>query len=261
MNIILAVFVIIVQPSLAAIPCIMVNTSLPPGSDTINTSCTSVVFANVTAQGNMMINLSIGAMVQANPAAENITVTLRDLSLLDGAVLVIEGSSPYGAGGGGGGGASSTVPKISILVQSLVGSDGALVFIGSFPGGVSILVSDANMTASSVSAPRLDQFDLLNPAYAKVVMLVNLSLTNNASYVVQRSAFDATASSNGIPMYINGGLKVANDSRLAFIHCNWTSPSSLASPNTYAVRMEYAPASISSSSQWTLTSCRWRETT
>ena len=188
---------IIVQPSLALIPCIMANATLPPGSDTINTSCTSVVFENVTAQGSMMINLSVAAMmVQAsNRAAAIVMVSLRNLALLDGAVLAID-SSGYNSADS----ASSSSPTISILVQSLVGTDGALVFIGSFPAGTSILVSDANMTASSTRAPRLAQFAPIDPSSGKIMMLVNLSLRNNASFVVQRSTFIATASLNvGIP--------------------------------------------------------------
>ena len=81
---------VVVQPAIAVIACTLINSTLPVANDTINTSCTSVAFVNVTAQGNMMINLSIAAMVQANPTAMNLTVTMTNVSLLNGTVLLID---------------------------------------------------------------------------------------------------------------------------------------------------------------------------
>ena len=54
-------------------------------NDTINVSCSVVAFVNVVAQGNMIINLSVTAMVGANP---KITVTMKNVSLMNGVVLV-----------------------------------------------------------------------------------------------------------------------------------------------------------------------------
>ena len=93
-SIVAMLLVIIVQPSLAVIPCTMTNTALLTGNDAINTSCTSVVFVNITAQGNMIINLSIAAlMIQAsNRVAGIVMVSVRNLALLDGAVFAIDSS-------------------------------------------------------------------------------------------------------------------------------------------------------------------------
>ena len=199
---------------------------------------------NVVAQGNMVINLNVTAMVAANP---KFTVPIKNLSLMNGAVLVVDSN-----------GWTFTLPSVSILIQSLTGSDGALVFRGTFPGGTSILVSDVNMTASSATAPKLAQFDPYNPTWAKLVMLVNFSLVNNASFVMQRSTFNATPSANGgFPMYITGTLTVANRSTFAFISNSWIASST--GSYSYAFYMESSPVTISSSSQWTFTSCSWKK--
>ena len=95
------IILVVVQPAMAVIPCTVINSTLPLASDTINTTCTSVAFVNVIAQGNMMINLSIAAMVQANPTAINLKVTMKDVSLRSGAVLLIDS-----------GGSSSTTSPI-----------------------------------------------------------------------------------------------------------------------------------------------------
>ena len=105
----LVVSLLAVGQTLAVIPCILTNSTIPPANATINVSCTDVVFVNVVAQGNMMINLSVTAMVAANP---NITVSIKNLSLLDGAVLVVD-SSGYSDG------MTSSLPRLSILLQSL----------------------------------------------------------------------------------------------------------------------------------------------
>ena len=144
----------------------MTSSTILLANDTINVSCSDVAFVNVVAQGNMIINLSVTAMVVANP---KITVTMKNVSLMNGVVLVVD-STGYSAG------MTSFLPSVSIFIQSLIGSDGSLVFRGSFPGGTSILVSDANMTASSAAAPKLAQFDPNYPSYAKILMLVNFSL-------------------------------------------------------------------------------------
>ena len=241
------IILVVVQPAISVIPCTLINSTFPLANDTINKTCTSVAFVNVTAQGNMMINLSIAAMVQANPTAMSLNVTMKNVSLLNGTVLLIDS-----------GGASSTnSPHVSIFIQNLRGTDGALVFRGSFPAGTSILVTDANMSAKSSAAPKLAQFDTLNPTYAKIVMLVNFSMRNNASFFVKGSIFTAT---NGIPMYITGPLLVANATIFEFASCNWTA-SSATSPYSYAFCMLSSPASISNASQWTFTSCSWTAST
>ena len=243
MDVAMILMLLAVQPAIAIIPCIVINSTLPLANDTIDTSCTSVAFVNVVAQGNMMINLSVAAMVQANQSAANMTVTIRNVSLLSGAALLID-SNGFSAAG----------PTISILVQNLTGTDGALVFIGSFPDGTSILVSDANMTASSSSAPTFAQFDVYHTTFAKVVMLVNFTLRNSASFLMQRSDFIALSSSNGgIPMYIIGQLTVANASNFDFLSCTWAASSSSTQYSSYAFCMQSSPANIANLSQWTFT--------
>ena len=113
------------QPIIATIPCIVMNSAIPLANDTINTTCTSVAFVNVVAQGNMMINLSIAAMIQANPTVMNLTVTMTNVSLFNGTVLLIDSSASP----------STASLNVSIMIQDLKGSDGALVFRGSFPAG------------------------------------------------------------------------------------------------------------------------------
>ena len=69
------IVLVIVRPAIAVISCVMINSTLPLANDTINASCTSVALVNVVAEGNMTINISLAAMVQANPTAANVTVT------------------------------------------------------------------------------------------------------------------------------------------------------------------------------------------
>ena len=63
----------------------MTSSTVLLANDTINVSCSDVAFVNVVAQGNMIINLSVTAMVVANP---KITVTMKNVSLMNGVVLV-----------------------------------------------------------------------------------------------------------------------------------------------------------------------------
>ena len=119
-------------------------------NSTVNVSCTSVALSNMVVQGSMMFNISISGIVAANPGSQNITVTVTNMTVQAGAVLAID-CRWYNAISGG--------PKVSIMVQSLIGSDGCLVFLGSFPSGTTILVSGAKMTSSTASAPKLPTLD------------------------------------------------------------------------------------------------------
>ena len=105
--------------------CSTVSATLATVDTSVNTSCTSIAFSNVVVQGNMTLNISIAGIAMANPMATNINVSISSMTLQSGAILAID-SSGYAATGG-------IVPSVSIMIQSLVGSESCLVLIGSFP--------------------------------------------------------------------------------------------------------------------------------
>jgi hypothetical protein len=71
---------------------------LPLSNHNANNSCTSLVFSNVTARGDMMINISIPAIVGANPSAPGINISLYNVTLEDGSSLVIDSTGYQRAG-------------------------------------------------------------------------------------------------------------------------------------------------------------------
>ena len=199
--------------------CSTIGTTLPTADAAVNMSCTSVAFLNVVVQGSMTLNISISGIASANPTVEQITVTISNMTVRTGATLAID-SRGYAAVAAGGG----VEPRVSIMVDSLVGSDGCLLFLGSFPPGTTILVTEAQMKSSTSTAPvhpALDPQRLDAPR--KMVMLINLSLTSNASMIFAGSSLVATNPTNFIieAFYITGEapLAVSNGSSLAIRNC------------------------------------------
>jgi hypothetical protein len=72
-------------PAEAAIPCTVVNEALPLANDTVDSSCTNITFANVTASGNMVSTINLTATLLANPTAPTVMVSIANLSLSAGA--------------------------------------------------------------------------------------------------------------------------------------------------------------------------------
>ena len=103
--------------------CSTVGITLATANSIVNVSCTSVVLSNVVVQGSMILNVSISGMMAANPDSPKIALTISKMTVQAGATLAIDSrdhSAPFGSG-----------PTVSIMIESLVGNDGCLVFLGS----------------------------------------------------------------------------------------------------------------------------------
>ena len=146
--------------------CTISGTTLPTADTTVNMSCTSVAFSNVVVTGNMTLNISISGIVAANPGSPNITVTISSMTLQGGATLAIDSRGYVGSGG---------EVTVSIMMQSLMGRDGCLVFLGSFTRMTSILISGAQMMSSTDAALMLPALDPHDPSWHKMVAFVLLS--------------------------------------------------------------------------------------
>ena len=111
--------------------------TLPTADTTVNVSCRNIVLSNVTVQGNMTLNISIAGMIMANPTSA-ISVTIVNMTVDRGGTLVFDSRGFTSATDVGG------MSPLSIMIQTLNGNDGCLVFLGCFPPG----------TTSSSLAPK-----------------------------------------------------------------------------------------------------------
>jgi hypothetical protein len=126
-----------------SLSCSLVHRTVHADSrDAYAESCATFILLNVTALKNAMININVASMVQANPSLASVWVRVANLTLTDGAVLVIDGGAvPAGSIG-------RDFPAVSMLIEGVVGRNGALVFIGTFPPKTTIEVKDCTMMAA-----------------------------------------------------------------------------------------------------------------
>ena len=191
------------------IPCTVINATLPPTNDTVNVACTSVVFLNVVARGNMMVNVSIAGLAVSSVGSMNITISLTNVSLLEGATLVID-STGYVAG------SSSPYGRLSVMIQSLYGRNAAVVFVGSLPPSSTIVIRDANITSDNQStAPYVASLDPFSDR-AKMLVFINFTLTSGSLFAVERCSLVVTVPITCSPLYTTGSLIVTNSSILSF---------------------------------------------
>ncbi len=174
------------------VPCTVVNEALPLANDTVDASCTQITFVNATADGNMTVTINLTAALQANPESPTIMVSIVNMSLSAGAVLLIDARSSQSPG-----------INLSVAVLGLRGPDGALAIGGAFPCRSSILVQHANMTASiATTAPKLALLDPNFPSVGKILMLFNLTVTNGSLVAITDSSLRVTASISCLLLYI-----------------------------------------------------------
>ena len=196
--------------------CTIIGITLPTANYSVNASCTSVVFSNVVVQGDMTLNISIAGIVMANPTAGCMLVTLDRIVVQTGATVAID-STGYTETGGG--------PIVSIVIQSLIGNDGCLAFLGTFPPRTSVLVRGAQMVSSTSAAPMLPNLDPANPTRHKMIMLVNLVLTGNSSMIFFNSSLVATNPTSSFVIdgfYTTGddAMTLSASSALTFRNCS-----------------------------------------
>jgi hypothetical protein len=197
-----------------AVSCLEVNVALPLSNVTIDTSCAAIDFSNVTSRGRMTINISITAMLLANPAVPSLNISLEGLVLEQGSMLVIDSRGYLPRSGG-------ASPNVDIVIRSLIGSNGALVFTGAFPAGTSILVTGANMIADSfqnVLTPVTTEFDPFAANFAELLLLANVTLSDNSTLIVMSSELQLTAST-GFSIALAGELNLLRGSAVSISNC------------------------------------------
>ena len=222
------------------IPCSLSDTTLL-SSDMIMSSCTSVVLSNVTFHGvGTFANMSIGGILLANPTSPIITLSLLNCIVSGGAVVFIDGIVR---------GTMATMPVMpavstNILIQSLRGLNGAIVFRGSFPRHTSIIMTSTNMTADSQAiAPTLPSLDPYNATSAKMVMLVDLALVDNSSWTMQNSSLTVIGQVSWYAMFVTGSLVIANESALVMLNI-------MLSSSFVTFFATHANISVTKSSKW-----------
>ena len=203
------ILLLCVEPVGAVDSCSTVNTTFQQSSE-VNASCTTVSLVNNVQAANTSLNISIGSILQANPWALNITVNVTNFTLLNGAALYVDctGCRSF-----------QSTAAVSLLIQRLSGQNGALVFIGSFPAGTTIAVSDVKMTSddSIPVSPKLPLIDKLNPGVGKMLLLYSLALANGSSLVLRNLSLVVSTNVGCVPVYEIGGLNVTNRSQVTFL--------------------------------------------
>jgi hypothetical protein len=200
-----------VAPALKYWPCNLYNIVLPLANKSIDPACTTIVWVNVTAQGNMLVNLSIAAIVRTNPAAPLISVQMTRFAAAINATLRIEGFSsampaPVTLAG--------RLPFLNVTIDSFSSRNGLMVFEGLFPPKTIILVQDAVLNGSSSYPPLLKGRPLF--------WMNNVRLSDRSSMVVRRVASDMMHALTST-LLVSGVLELTNQSALLFV--DWTSRS------------------------------------
>ena len=240
----LALLLIVLDLSNAAVPCTVVNATLPSVSDTIDPSCSSIALVNVTVPPNISLNISIAALAIANPSTSIVNVTLSALTLKAGAAVVVDGFVDASSA------TASTSPNISIMIHSISSANGALVFHGVFPTRTSVLVSDAKMTADNATiASKMAIWDTYFPTYGKIVMLLDVTLSGYSSIAFQRCSFVVNASADIFPMYLIGAINVSNHSTMSLTNVT------ASATNQHALVLYKGQAAFTQLSNWLFNGC------
>ena len=215
-----------------ALSCSTQSTMLQLSNTTISASCINVSLSNVSAQGNMFLNVSIAALIASaitsSPSSSVVNLTITNFSAANSAILLVEGY-PFGTNF-----TSlfpSPAPTLSIVIQSFSGQNGCLVFRGSFPPNATIIVADAVMSSNIAASQTLLWLgDANSTAVPKTAVLASLSLTGSSSVMMfARCSFVvANGALIGYPFYVVGNLSLTGGSTLAFTNVSANSTSSVA---------------------------------
>jgi hypothetical protein len=246
----LLALVFLVAPAEAAIPCTIVNETLPVTSETVDASCTNITFVNASASGQTIVTINLTAALLANPAAPTILVRIINMSLFDGAVLVINAGKDETAAAPG--------PNVSVAVLGLRGTDGALAIGGSFPPGSSILVRDAAMTSgNATTAPTVSFLAPGSPTTSKIFVLFDLALTNGSAMAITDSSLSVVSSFDCHAFYVAVGLSISYSSNFTLAGLEMTSALSIAfaidsSPVTVQNNIDSSPVTVRTNSLWNI---------
>jgi hypothetical protein len=198
--------------------------------------------SNVTVQGNMFLNVSVAAILRANPRAR-ITVSILNCTFRAGALLLIDSLGyvvPFVA--------VSRQPPVSITIAKIITIDGGTAIAGTFPPRTTILVQDSVMSISNNSiAPKASFLDVGGASnFGKLICLANLSLTTDSSLHIARSALVVLAPFNDacFPVLFVGYVRLEARSSLAMLN------STIFSSARDAVAIWFTPITMSGGSQW-----------
>ena len=207
-----------VQSDVVLLPCLVQGRALSQSGVINSSSCTNISFVDVSISGNSStLNVSLTSLLMLNSTASlSVTISFLRLALLDGASLVIDSTSATPA-------ASSPPPAlVSIFIKSLLGRNGAMAFTGAFPPGTVILVSDVNITADNAqSVPRFSMLDSIKPRISKMLLIVNLTLMDNSSFIIERmflTILDVLHGGNCTALALMGNVTIANMSSMVMVN-------------------------------------------
>jgi hypothetical protein len=234
----------LLAPASAILPCVLTGIEAPAASDTVDPSCSSVVFDAASFSHQSAITFNISAMLLANPSSDMIRVTLHDCFVQDGSSLIFDSRNLFPTRGE----QLPELPAVSISIKSLRGQNSAIVFAGLFPKRTSILISKANMSADNIStAARLPQLDEWDPMTAKLLLLFNFTLVGNSSFILVNASLTVAADTSGISLAVLAGMSVLNWSTFAVINSSLTS-------SAFAMWIYLSPLTIGFNSEWVVVS-------
>jgi hypothetical protein len=163
---ILVLSIVVCAAGIEVLPCFLEHVTRNTSRATtfiVNASCTEVLLSNLTFQGgDALLRIDVGALVEANPTAPLINVTVETLSLLSGAAAIVSGGlrRPYKG------------PRVAVTVRGLRAWNGGLGVTGSFPPGAALLVTGADMTSDNSSlAPTFLSLDSSRTRNTKQLIL------------------------------------------------------------------------------------------
>ena len=222
---------------------------------TINASCVSVVYSNVTFNSGLPLRISLSEWHTASTGGAgggDLVLSVMNSSLVNGSTIVVDAGDVA---------ASSSIPQpnsVTITVSQLIGTLGGIMFKGTFPRNTSIVVSNAVMRiATGPSFSFL--FDSMNPQMGIGIGFLNVTLQGASSVLLQRISFNGTVGyiQSAYPIYFGGprGLfTVANGSYFTMSELTMDAPAlnlSLVSSSLFVFAGDML---ISNGSQFLLTS-------